>query len=164
MTPESAAQWVERWVKFYTQGLPSPVAERRLEEIGADIHDHTALERDQGTNDRHIALSIVSRMARGLIADLSWRRQIRPLKGDLVKPNVPILALGVALGVAAIVFGEADDAPGLVLFGLLIVGGALAFGLAPVLRSKSRILGFIVAAITVTVIGSVTAGWLENNF
>lgn len=81
-----------------------------------------------------------------------------------MKPNVPILAVGGALGVAAIAFGEADDAPGLVLFGLLIVGGALAFGLAPVLRSRSRVLGFIVAAITVTVVASVTAGWLENNF
>ncbi len=81
-----------------------------------------------------------------------------------MKPNLPILALGGSLGVAAIVFGEADDAPGLVLFGLLIIGGSLGFGLAPALRSKSRILGFIVVAITVTVIGSVTAGWLENNF
>lgn len=164
MTPENAARLVERWVRFYTQGLPTPVARRRSEEIRADIHDHTALERAHGTNDRHIARSILSRMARGLIADLSWRRQIRPLKGDLVKPNLPILALGGALGVAAIVFGEADDAPGLVLFGLLIIGGALAFGLAPVLRSRSRVLGFIVAAIAVTVVGSVTAGWLENNF
>ncbi len=164
MTPERAAQLVDRWVRFYTQGLPTPIAGRRLEEIRADIDDHTALERAQDTSDRHIALSILSRMARGLIADVSWRRQIRPLKGDLVKPNLPILALGGGLGVAAIVFGEADDAPGLVLLGLLIIGGALVFGLAPALRSKSRVLGFVVAAIAVTAIGSVTAGWLENNF
>lgn len=35
-----------------------------------------------------------------------------------MKPNVPILALGRGVGVAAILFGESDDAPGLVLFGL----------------------------------------------
>lgn len=164
MTPERAARFVERWVQFYTQGLPAPIAQRRVEEIAADTHDQTALERAHGKSDRHIGLSILSRMARGVIADLSWRRQIRPLKGDLVKPNVPILALGGAFGVAVIVFGEADDAPGLVIFGLLTIGGALAFGLTPVLRSKSWVLVFIVAAITVTVIGSLTAGWLENNF
>lgn len=81
-----------------------------------------------------------------------------------MKPNVPILVLGGAVGIASIIFGEADDAPGLVLFGLLITGGALAFGLTPALRSKSRVLGFIVAAIAVTAVGSVTAGWLENRF
>jgi hypothetical protein len=81
-----------------------------------------------------------------------------------VKPNVPVLALGGAFGVGTIIFGEADDAPGLVLFGLLIIGGALVFGLTPALRRTSRFLVFIVAAIVVTAIGSVTAGWLENNF
>lgn len=73
-------------------------------------------------------------------------------------------ALGGAFGIAAIIFGEADDAPGLVLFGLLIMGGALVFGLRPSLRSRSRVIGFILGAIALTVAGSLTAGWLENNF
>ena len=73
-------------------------------------------------------------------------------------------ALAAAFGVAAIVFGEADDAPGLVLFGLLIVGGALVFGLKPELRSRSRVLTFIAGAIAVTVVGALVAGWLENTF
>ena len=81
---------------------------------------------------------------------------------SLVPIVVPVLA--GAFGVAAIIFGEADDAPGLVLFGLLIVGGALAFGLRPSLRSKSRVVAFVFAAIAITVIGSLFAGWLENNF
>ena len=38
-------------------------------------------------------------------------------------------ALGIAaLGVAAAVFGEADDAPGLVLLGLLLIASACALG------------------------------------
>ena len=43
--------------------------------------------------------------------------------------SIALRAAAAAIGVAAIVFGEADDAPGLVLFGgLLIVGTvALAF-------------------------------------
>ena len=165
MTPERAAELVARWVRFYTRELPTPIAQRRVDEIGADVHDHIAQERARGTSDRHIALSILSRMARGLIADVSWRRRIRPLKGDLMKPFVAILApaLGVAaIGVAAIMYGEADDAPGLVLFGILLIGGALAFGLRPALRSWSRVMGFILAAIAVTVIASGVAGWLEN--
>jgi hypothetical protein len=73
-------------------------------------------------------------------------------------------ALAGMFGVAAIAFGEADDAPGLVLFGLLIVGGALVFGLKPSLRSRSRVIGFVLGAIAVTVVGALIAGWLENNF
>jgi formate hydrogenlyase subunit 4 len=40
------------------------------------------------------------------------------------------VAIGIgALGVAAAVLGEADDAPGLVLLGLLLIAGAFALGL-----------------------------------
>jgi hypothetical protein len=155
---------VARWVRFYTRELPTPIAQRRADEISADLHDHIARERAGGTSDRQIALSILSRMTRGLVADVSWRRQIQPLKGDLMK-SIPILApvVGVvALGVAAIVFGEADDAPGLVLLGLLFIVGALAFGVSPTLRTRSRVLGLVLAAIAVAVIGSGIAGWLEN--
>ena len=35
-------------------------------------------------------------------------------------------AAAVAVGVAAVVLGEADDAPGLVLFGYLLIGGTVA--------------------------------------
>ena len=161
------AELVTRWVRFYTRELPTPIARRRVDEIGADLHDHIAHERVRGTSDRRIALSILSRMARGVIADVSWRRRIRPPKGDLMKSSVatlgPALALA-AIGLAAIVFGEADDAPGLVLFGILLIGGGLAFGLRPALRSRSRVMGFILAAIAVTAIGSGVAGWLENTF
>ncbi|HZK49963.1 MAG TPA: hypothetical protein VFD47_00155 [Actinomycetota bacterium] len=82
-----------------------------------------------------------------------------------MKSFVAILApvLGVvAIGVAAIMFGEADDAPGLVLLGILLIVGALAFGVKPALRSRSPVMGLILAAIAETVIGSAIAGWLEN--
>jgi hypothetical protein len=164
MTPERAAELVGRWVQFYTRELPAVVAQRRADEIGADLHDHVAHERAQGMNDRRIALNILSRMVRGLIADVSWRRRIQPVKGDLVKRIailVPVLSV-VALGVAAILFGEADDAPGLVLLGILFIVGALAFGLRPALRSRSRFIGFILGAIAVWLITVGVAGWLEN--
>ena len=141
------------------------IAQRRADEIGADLHDHVAHERSQGTSDRRIALSILSRMARGLIADVSWRRRVRPQKGNPMKSSVTILTpvLGVvAIGVAAILYGEADDAPGLVLLGILFIVGALAFGLRPALRSRSRVLGFVLGAIAVWLVTVGVAGWLEN--
>jgi hypothetical protein len=56
-----------------------------------------------------------------------------------VKSFVAILAgaLAVAaIGVAAIVYGEADDAPGLVLVGILLILGAVALGVWTARRSK----------------------------
>jgi hypothetical protein len=75
MTPERMAELVARWVRFYTRSLPPPIARRRIDEIDADLHDHIAHERADGTTDRRIALSIAARMLRGLAADVSWRGQ-----------------------------------------------------------------------------------------
>jgi hypothetical protein len=73
MTPEPASELVARWVRFYARALPTPLAQRRIDEIDADLHDHIAHERAHGTPDRRIALSILSPMSRGLIADAAWR-------------------------------------------------------------------------------------------
>ena len=133
MTPERVARLVARWVRFYTRNLPPPVAQRRIGEIDADLHDHIAYERAHGTSDRRIALSILSRMARGLTADASWRRRIRPTKGHPLRFLLAILV--AALGVAAVVAGEADDAPGLQLLGVLLILGAATFGVRTARRS-----------------------------
>lgn len=163
---QRSADLVARWVRFYTRELPTPIAERRVEEIGADLHDHISHERRQGKSERQIALSILSRMARGVTSDVSWRRRIRPLKGDLMKPFRPVLIpvlVAVIIGVSAIVLGEAGDAPGLVMLGLLVIIGALAVGVSPALRSKTRVIGLVIAVIAVAAIGSGVAGWLENT-
>jgi hypothetical protein len=73
MTPERVAELVARWVRVYTRELPTPIAQRRVDEINADLHDHIAHERAHGASDRRIALGILSRMVRGLAADASWR-------------------------------------------------------------------------------------------
>jgi hypothetical protein len=199
MTPERMAELVARWVRFYTRNLPTPIAQRRIDEIDADLHDHIAHERAHGTGDRRIALSIASRMVRGLAADASWRGQaiarastpkeerkmskpayrsvvrvalatacvlIVPLVAmqitdevdwgvaDFViagvllggtglllelaarKPGkLAYLAAAIGIGVAAIVLGEADDAPGLVLFGGLLVVGTVALAFRTAQRS-----------------------------
>jgi len=195
MTPERAARLVAWWVRRYTRDLPDPVAERRIEEIDADLHDHIAHERAAGTSDRRIALGIASRMLRGTAADAAWRGEaltrsstdkrgtsmrkpairvalvtacvlLVPLIGMLVSDGVDwgvfdfvlaalllggsgmllehavrnprnvVLRVGAtAIGVAAILVGEADDAPGLVLFGCLLIIGTLALTLRTAQRS-----------------------------
>ena len=135
MTPEGAADLVTRWVRFYTRRLPAPLAERRIGEIIADLHDHVAHERATGRSDRRIALAILSRMARGVPADASWRRRSRP-KGDRMKPLKLLLAVPlIALGVAAFVYGGADDSPGGQLIGVLLVVGGIALGVRTLRRS-----------------------------
>ena len=73
MTPERMARLVARWVRLYTRNLPAPIARRRIDEIDADLHDHIAHERADGTRDWRIAVSVAGRMVRGLAADASWR-------------------------------------------------------------------------------------------
>ena len=126
MTPERVAGLVAWWVRFYTRSLPAPVARRRVDEMDADLHDHIAHERADGTSDRRIALGVLSRMVRGLAADASWRRRVRPRRRPVMKPLLAVLA--IVIGIAAIVLGEGDDSPGLQLLGVLFVLGAVALG------------------------------------
>ena len=197
MTPERMAELVARWVRFYTRNLPAPVAQRRIDEIDADLHDHIAHDRARGTKDGRIALSILARMVRGLADDASWRQTIAQSstpKGMMSQPAyrsavrvalvtgfillVPLVAMqftdevawGVAdfvvagvllggtglllelavrkpaniayrvaagaIGVASILLGEADDAPGLILFGGLLIVGTVALTVRTALRSE----------------------------
>jgi hypothetical protein len=179
MTPERMARLVAAWVRFYTRGLPPAAAQRRMEEIQADVHDHIAHERADGTGDRRIALGIMGRMVRGMAADLSARRSLLvvalataivvlvPLIGmelsdDVVwsltdfitiavlvggtgllieaaarnPRNLGYRAGAIAIGVAACVFGNADDAPGLVLFGCLLIAGTVALAVRAAVRSE----------------------------
>jgi hypothetical protein len=50
--------------------------------------------------------------------------------------NFAIRVAAVAIGVAAIALGEADDAPGLVLFGCLLILGTVALAARAALRSE----------------------------
>ena len=203
MTPERMAELVARWVRLYTRDLPTPMAQRRVDEIDADLHDHIEHERANGIGDRRIALGIASRMLRGLAADAAWRGRhareaahpstlekamktskalsrsaVRVALGvafilslplvamlitddvvwslaDFVAAGVFLAAIGVvlelavrragnlaaalgiaAVGVAAGIFGEADDAPGLVLLGILLIVSACALGVRTAQRSR----------------------------
>ena len=47
-----------------------------------------------------------------------------------------VAILAIAIGVAGIVAGGADDSPGLQLLGVVIIIGAVALGVRTVLRSR----------------------------
>ena len=202
MTPERMAGLVARWARLYTRDLPTPVAERRVTEIDADLHDHISHERAEGVDDKRIARGIASRLVRGLAADAAWRRRqarlarlttqeepmtpskelrrsiVRVAVGVAIVTALPLIAmqfsddvvwsvadfvlvavlltvigvaielavrkagglgtaLGIAaLGVAAAGLGEADDAPGLVLLGLVLIATACALGVRSVQQSR----------------------------
>jgi hypothetical protein len=111
MTPELAAAVVRRWVRLYTSRLPDPLVARRVDEIRADLHDHVEYERSRGTGERSIAVAVLSRMARGMPADLLWRQGAHPTKGDSMKPFVGAVGAAIVLAVLALVL----DSPPLVL-------------------------------------------------
>ncbi|AXB43699.1 hypothetical protein [Amycolatopsis albispora] len=137
MNPERVAALVTRWVRCYTRGLPAPIAERRIGEIAADLHDHITCERDAGTGGTRIALGLLSRMVRGLPADVSWRGQhlqdrFPTLEEAMKKQKTAYRsAVGVALAAALIllwgmgavgVIGVEGDRADLMYFGVLAVG------------------------------------------
>jgi hypothetical protein len=61
-------------------------------------------------------------------------RTRKPLKGYLMTYVVAVLA--IAIGVAAVVAGEADDSPGLQLMGVVLVIGGIAVGVRTARRSR----------------------------
>ncbi|WP_220187349.1 hypothetical protein [Pseudonocardia pini] len=53
-----------------------------------------------------------------------------------VLPTVIVLVLAAALGGAAVVYGGADDSPGLQLIGVVLVVGAIAWGVRRARRAR----------------------------
>lgn len=138
---QCAVGLVTRWVRCYTRHLPEGVVERRTEEIRADLHDHVTHERARGTTDGKIALGVLSRMLRGLVADATWRSRHRSTRGHPVKSFVALLAAALAvavLGVGAIMYADADDAPGLGLIGFLLIAGAVVVAVRATYRRRRR--------------------------
>ena len=158
MTPERMAELVARWVRFYTRELPTPIAQRRIDEINGDVHDHIAHERARGTSDRRIALSIASRMVRGLPADASWRGRhtktafrsaVRIALGTAFILLLPLLAMQFT---DEVVWDPADFA----------VAGVLLFASGLTYELVARKLGNLAyrAAVGVAVMAALILVWL----
>ena len=173
MTPERMSDLVGRWVRAYTRSLPSTVAERRIGEIEADLHDQITTERAQGIDDGRIAVGILSRMLRGVTADIAWRWEragtprTRHWNEDTMNSTMAY-RLGLALAAASALFllwgvaamgivgteGDPFDRLYIAVVGIGI-GGALlarfrASGLAVVLAAMAlAVLGITILALIV---------------
>ena len=142
MTPERMARLVARWVRFYTRGLPTPIAQRRTDEIGADLHDHIAHERGRGTGDRRIALGILSRMVRGVAADASWRGQTMKRHKTFYRSAVGVVRVTALLLLVPLVAmqltGEVAWSPAdFAVAGALLMGTGLAYQAATRMASNN---------------------------
>ena len=134
MTPERMAKLVRRWVRLYTRDLPDPIAGRRIGEIDADLHDHIEHGRASGISDRRIAVSILSRMVRGLAADTSWRGRY-PGKNTAYRGARPVaLVTALVLLVPLVAMQFSDEVvwtvSDFVVAGILLGGTGLLFQLA----------------------------------
>ncbi len=156
-----------RWVGWYTRGLPEPVRDERRSEIASDLWEHRV---DAGQGLR-AELGILSRMARGSLADLSWR-QSRRRGRRVAAPRAVARGIGWALAVLSYMllvgqfswaasafvgldlYGE-DWAPGDVewysriasLLLVLLVGGAVLILRHPRLGAALVIAGLVVTPI-----------------
>jgi len=125
MTPERMAKLVSAWVRLYTRGLPPAIAQRRIEEIEADLHDQVAHERARGMSDRRIGLMLLWRMGRGVPADASWR------SGSTI---FIVLAVGALLLIPLVAMQFSDEVvwtlSDFAFAGTLLLGTALLFDAA----------------------------------
>lgn len=110
MSTRLVTQLALLWVHLYTRGLPEPVAQRRIEEIGSDLADQLEHERAAGLGEARIALHLLSRLIRGAAADVSWRRGLGPrAHRSVARPLLGVLcatALLLAIPLLAMQFTD----------------------------------------------------------
>ena len=82
-----ATSLVSAWTLLYTAALPERVRTARREEIGSDLHEQMAQEREAGVCPSQTAIHILRRMASGAWDDVRWSLPHVPsaLAGHLVR-------------------------------------------------------------------------------
>jgi hypothetical protein len=165
MTPERLAALVVRWAGWYTRGLPGPVAQRRRDEIRADLCDHLGHGRAGGLSEARLGGEVLSRLLRGLLADTTWRRdQVArhattkggtPVRRTLSRPVVRV-ALGIAVVLAlpaiATPTGAADWSPA-----DFLLAAALLAVVGTTLELAVRRAGSVLGAAAVAALGVAAA-------
>ena len=105
MDAARSAEWVRRWVRIYTRGLPADVRRDRLDEIDDDLWSQLRDAAGSGRPDTSLAGEIVARMVFGVPADLSWRleqRRAAPAPGSAAPERSPTMYARVISAMAMI--------------------------------------------------------------
>src|SRR5205823_8045156 len=119
-----AARVVDRWALVYTSGLSAGVRDERRAELASDVWEQLAAECTAGRRPSAGSLKVISRVVRGIPADVVWRVETRHHLGGLMKGT----AIAVARGGSAIaVLGSAFW-----LFWALAWGSAVHGGISAV--------------------------------
>ncbi|MDC3402457.1 hypothetical protein OAX95_00805 [bacterium] len=154
---------VGRWVGVYTAGLPDDVAAERRAELDSDIWEQLH------DPDNATTISIISRLARGVSADLLWRIETRYHLGGLMQ-GTTIIATRIAAALVSLIaafillWGLTWTSPP--ILAVAVVFGAIAGGLwwastTPEARERNRRLvvgGAFASVCTIVVAALVMTG------
>jgi hypothetical protein len=142
--PGLAPRLAATWVRTYTRRLPAEIAAGRRAEVASDLHEHRGHTRAAGRSDVRYGFEVMGRVARGVPADLAWRRSARrsqpTTRGVAVMQRLTnfagtavmmLAAIGVAMSVAMIPVVASVDDPGDLLWivALGVFAAALVAGL-----------------------------------
>jgi hypothetical protein len=101
-----AAHLAGAWARTYTLGLDAAARSKRLAQIDSDVWEQLADLTEDGRGSWRSSSAILSRLLRGVPADLLWRLQLSGLttpanRTQLALAAVLFLVLGAALAAAA---------------------------------------------------------------
>lgn len=141
MTPERVSGLILRWVRFYTRELPGATAQRRIEEISSDLSHQIQFEREKGVRESRIARNLLSRFARGMAADASWRGQQLAAAGNRKSLRRPVIGVLCVTGLLLLIPLLAMQFTGEVAWNLadFLVAGVLLGGTGLMLVSLIRL-------------------------
>ena len=130
---------VASWVRLYTHGLPAATAQRRREEVAADVADQIDYETGRGTTDSRIVMSVLSRLVRGMASDVAWRTEVSTQQGGFMKVLIGTLVVGLALAAIAFVL----DSPLVLLVSVAVIGAVIlgVFGIGLQTAQRMNLLG-----------------------
>jgi hypothetical protein len=169
---DGSVRLVRGWVQLYTRGLPDGVRDGRRDELEADLWDEAAEAADLG-NERLIGRARLSRLLRGMPADIAWRieqvsREDPQGRQDMVTTRRDLVwgVIGAGLGAVFIWAGVTTAAqPNWQLgeqFGLWIAAAGAIAVLTSVLTLVRPVAGgrsTVIAAVAVTIAVFLAMPW-----
>jgi hypothetical protein len=132
-----AVRLTRGWTRVYTAGLTGDVRDARRDEVACDLWEQQLDDRESGLSGGNTARAMLSRLGRGLAADLAWRvEQRRPTSRtrqmiDAIQQNswqrnglwVLVTILAVAYLSTGVAISTNDGRPGEGIGSYIAIGG-----------------------------------------